>query len=82
MFLWLTSAEFDNHTIYPEWRLLSDHTLLIVNITIFEEYIQTKKQTIIKNSKEERNFIAELTKSIKILNTEHIASKEDLEQVV
>jgi len=59
-----------------------DNAPLIVNITIFEEHIQTKKQTIVKNSEEERNFIAELTNSIKKLNTEHITSKKDLEQVV
>ena len=82
MFLWLTSAEFDNRTIHPKWRLSLDHTLLIVNIMIFEKYIQTKKWTIIKNSEKERNFIAKLTKSVKKLNTEQIASKKDLEQVV
>jgi len=60
----------------------SDHAPLIVNISIFEEYIQTRKQTIIKNSKEERNFIAETIKSIKRINMDHIKSKENLEQIV
>ena len=82
MFLWLTSAEFDNHTIHSKQRLSLDYALFTVNITIFEEHVQTKKQIIVKNSKKERNFIAELTKSIKRLNTEYITSKEDLEQVV
>jgi len=60
----------------------SDHAPLMVNISIFEEYIQTRKQTIIKNSKEERNFIAETIKSIKRINMDHIKSKENLEQIV
>ena len=68
--------------IHPEWRLILDHTPLIVNIIIFEKYIQTKKQTIIKNIKEERNFITELINSIKRLSIEHISSKENLEQIV
>ena len=59
-----------------------NHALLIVNIMIFEEYIQTKKQTIIKNSEEERNFIAELTEFVKRLNIKHITSKKNLEQVI
>jgi len=49
---------------------------------IFEKYIQTKKQTIIKNSEEKRNFIAKLTESVKRLNTKYITSKKDLKQVV
>jgi len=46
---------------------------------IIEEHIQIKKCTVVKNSKEEKNFLAELIESIKGLNTEHISSKENLE---
>ena len=60
----------------------SDHTLLMVNILIFEKHIQTRKQTIIKNSKEEIRFITKIIKSVKKLNLDHIKSKEDLEQLV
>jgi len=49
---------------------------------IFEEHIQIKKHIIVKDSKEERNFLAELINSIKSLNIEHISSKESLGQVV
>ena len=80
IFLQPTSSEFNNHTIHPEWRLLSDHTLLTIDIAIIEEHIQTKKHTIVKNSEEEeKNFLAGFIESIKELNTEHISSKENLE---
>jgi len=82
IFLWPTSSEFDNHTICPEWRLLLDHTLLTINIVIIEKHIQTKKHIIIKNSKEEKNFLAELIESIKGLNIEHISSKKNLEWII
>ena len=82
MFLHLDSSELNNHIIHPEWRLSSDHTPLTVNIAIIEEYIQTKKCTIIKNSKEERNFITELIKIIKFLDMEQISSKKILKQIV
>ena len=82
MFLHLNSEEFDNHTIYPEWRMSLDYALLIVKISIFKEHIQTRKQTIIKNNKEERSFIAEIIKFVKRLNIDHIEGKEDLEQLV
>ena len=62
--------------------MLLDYTPLTVDITIIKEYIQTKKHTIIKNSKEEKNFLAELIETIKGLNMEHISSKDILKQIV
>jgi len=49
-----------------------------VNILIFKEHIQTRKQTIIKNSEEEIRFIDEIIELVKELNTDHIRNKEDL----
>jgi len=62
--------------------LLSDHILLTINIVIIEEHVQTRKYAIVKNSREENKFLAELIESIKDLNMKHISSKEILEQTV
>ena len=56
-----------------------DHISLMANISIFEKHTQTKKQTIIKNSKEKIRFITEIIEWIKGLNMDYIGSKEDLE---
>jgi len=82
MFLRPTLSEYNNHSIHPDWHLISDHTPLTVNIAILKEDIQMRKYTIIKNSKEEDNFIIELTKAIKGLNTEDIQSKKVLEHII
>jgi len=82
MFLRPTLLEYDNHSIHPDWHLTSDYTLLIVNIAILKEDIQMKKCTIVKNSKEEDNFIIKLIDAIKRLNIENIQSKEVLEYIV
>ena len=68
--------------VYPEWRLSLDYAPLTVDIAIIKEHIQTKKHIIVKNSKQEKNFIAELIEAIKGLNMEHISSKKTLEQTV
>ena len=54
----------------------------MVKILILEEHIQTRKQTIVKNSKEEIKFIADVIKLVKILNTSHISGKEDFESII
>jgi len=53
-----------------------------VNITILKEDIQMRKHTIIKNNKEEDNFIIDLIKAIKRLNMKNIQSKEVLEHII
>ena len=42
MFLRPNSLEFDNYTIYPELQYLSNHTPLMVNISIIKEFILDK----------------------------------------
>ena len=65
IFLRLESLEYNNHTIHSDLRLISDHTLLTVNISIFEEQIQTRRCMLIKNSNKENKFVNELIENIK-----------------
>ena len=78
MFFQPNSSELKNHMTHPKWRLSSDHAPLTVEIVIIEEYVQTKKHTIVKNSKEEKKFLAKLIETIRELNTENILNKEIL----
>jgi len=74
--------EYDNHTIHPDLRLISDHISLMVNISIFKEYIQTRRCMLIKNSKEEDKFVNKLLETIKEMNTENIHNENVLDQIV
>ena len=82
MFLRPNSLKIDNHTIYPEWRYLLNHTLLTVSISIDKEHISTKRHIIIKNSKEENSFVAELIDNFRRLDTRNISSKIALDQII
>jgi len=79
MFLRPNSLEFNNHTIHPEHWYSSDHTPLIVDISIFKEHVLTKQHTIVKNSEKEDNFINKLIISIKRIDTKNLMSKDALE---
>ena len=52
MFLRPNSVELDNYLILPELWFSSNHTPLVVNIQIIEEFIPIMRRTIIKNNKE------------------------------
>jgi len=82
MFLRLKFLEYDNHTIHPDWRLSLDYAPLTVNISIFKEYIQTRKYTLVKNSKEKNKFINKLIEAIKGINMENIQNEEALNQII
>jgi len=82
VFLCPNSFEHDNHCIYPDWRLTLDYALITVDISIIEEHVQTKKQSLIKNSEEESQFINEFVHSLKSVNTESIQSIDTLETIV
>ena len=51
---------------------MSDHVSITVDILIFEEYVQSIKQSLIKNSDEESHFVDKLISSIKSLKTDSI----------
>ena len=82
IFLRPTSEEFDNHSIHADWRLSSNHVPLMVKISISEENIQSRKCTIIKNSKEDIKFVKDVKILIKEFDTLHIDSIDDLEKTV
>jgi len=82
VFLHLNSMEHNNHHIYLEWRLTSDHAPISVNISILKEQVQTRKWSLPKNSEEKAHFIGELIHSIKSLNTNSLLSVGTLKSIV
>ena len=60
VFLYFYIEEFNNHSIFSKLHSPSNHAFLLVYIIIEEKFIQKKKFTIIKNSKEEKEFMKEL----------------------
>jgi len=54
----------------------------MITIPIIEEYIQTKKWIIVKNSEEERIFVKELIEAIKDIDTNNLSNVDHLDKVV
>ena len=74
--------EHNNHSIHPKWKLISNHAPLTVNISIFKEYVQTRRQMLAINNKEEEYFLNKLINTINKINAENIQSKEVLKSVI
>jgi len=82
VFLQCDLPALNNHSIYFKWRLLSDHTLLTITIPISEEFINTHKSTIQKDSTEEAQFVKDTINTIKNLNVSNLSDIHTLENVV
>ena len=82
MFLQSNSTELNNHSIHPDWQLISDHAPLTVSIPIAEENINLSKFSIVKNSKEEASFIKDVSSIIKNLDISDLSDIDKLENVV
>jgi len=74
-------TQYSNNILSELWYP-SNYALLTIDISITEELIQNKCQTIIRNSKEEENFIADFIKAIRNINTTTILDKDALENTV
>jgi len=81
MFLYANIKEFNNRSILTDLQGPFNHALLSVHIVIKKEFIQEKKLTIIKNSKEEKEFINKLRNRISCIDTTNILNHKKLEEV-
>ena len=82
IFLCCDSFKLNNHSIYPNWYLTSDHAPLTITIPINEENINLHKRTILKNSNEEDLFIKEVITSFSKLDTSNILDISQLEKII
>jgi len=81
MFLYANAEEFNNHIISLDLQSSSDYASLSVYIIIEEETIQDRKQNIVKNSEEEKEFVNELRNRISYIDTTNIYDCKMLERV-
>jgi len=82
MFLQYGSSELNQHSICPDHHLSSDHALLIINIPIANEAINTSKLSITPNSEQEKAFVKDLITVFKNVETNNIINKDNLEDIV
>ena len=82
MFLRPNFLEFNSYTILLELWYSLDHAPLVVDIHITKEFIQDKRCTIVKNSKEKEEFTSDLIEAIKKINISYLVNKESLELAV
>jgi len=65
----------------PDLQRSSDYAPLTISIAIEEKQIHMMKQTITKNSKEEKEFIKELGEKISSTDTSNIPNSNSLESI-
>ena len=81
MFLRNSSDELDHHSILPDLRLSSNHAPLLIDIPICDEDIHTIKFVIPPGSEQEEEFIKDVIKNFKLLDTSNIGSVKRLNHI-
>ena len=82
VFLQCNSPTLNNYFIHLKWCLSSDHAPLTVTIPISEEFINTCKNTIWKDSTKEAQFVKNTINVIKNLNVLNLLDIYMLENIV
>jgi len=82
IFLFPNNCRFAKNLLFPDKRKLFDHVPMIIEVGIKEEDINITIQSIKKNSKAKKKFIAEIKENIKLLNTATISNNSELETLV
>jgi len=82
IFLRYGSTELNNHSIYSNRCLFSNHAPLTVSIPIVEKNVHLSKLLILKNSEEEVAFVKKVTTIIKNLDTFNLTDCDKLKDVV
>jgi len=78
VFLVPDNPGFGKHSLLPEIQRPLDHIPLLINLGISEENIDMVIQAIKRDSDEEKDFINEITNSIRNLNTTDITDRNSL----
>ena len=81
MFLRNGSDELDRQSILPDSRLSSDHAPLLIDIPICDEVIHSTKFVISPGSEQEEEFIKDVTRNFKLLDTSNIGTIEHLNHI-
>ena len=81
-FFWAESEESNNYIISPDFQSLSDHAPLLVSIILKKEFIQEKKQFIIRDSNKEKEFVNKLRNRLGSMAMTNIISCKILEYVI
>ena len=82
IFLQNNSSEINNYLILLDLRSSSDHASLTVDIIINKKFIKDKQCTIIKNSKEDDDFMKKLKIAIGNINIYNISNRDSLENTI
>jgi len=82
IFLRSRSNKLNNHSIYSNWHLSSNHIPLTISIPVAEENVISSRLLIPKNSEEKAAFVKEATVIIKNLNTSNLIDHDKLEDIV